>query len=104
MLLICDEAYLMIDQKVPQSLVYLRNVMKRARKYEGALAIISHSIVDFPFIVHLLSSPISMFVGGCWETVRLKPLSLSSRNTVITRRLAFMTQIISMEAVSPMRV
>lgn len=46
-LLICDEAYLMIDQKVPQSLVYLRNVMKRARKYEGALAIISHSIEDF---------------------------------------------------------
>ena len=46
-LLICDEAYLMIDQKVPQSLVYLRNVMKRARKYEGALAIISHSTVDF---------------------------------------------------------
>ena len=46
-LLICDESYLMIDQKVPQSLVYLRNVMKRARKYEAALAIISHSIVDF---------------------------------------------------------
>ena len=46
-LLICDECYLMIDQKVPQSLVYLRNVMKRARKYEGALAIISHSVIDF---------------------------------------------------------
>lgn len=46
-LLICDEAYLMIDQKVPQSLVYLRNVMKRARKYEGALGIISHSVIDF---------------------------------------------------------
>lgn len=46
-MLICDEAYLMIDQKVPQSLVYLRNMMKRARKYEAALAIISHSIVDF---------------------------------------------------------
>lgn len=46
-LLICDEAYLMIDQRVPQSLVYLRNVMKRARKYESALAIISHSIIDF---------------------------------------------------------
>lgn len=46
-LLICDEAYLMIDQKVPQSLVYLRNVMKRARKYEAALGIISHSLVDF---------------------------------------------------------
>lgn len=46
-LLVCDEAYLMIDQRVPQSLVYLRNVMKRARKYEGGLAIISHSVVDF---------------------------------------------------------
>lgn len=46
-LLICDECYLMIDQKVPQSLVYLRNVMKRARKYEGALSIISHSVIDF---------------------------------------------------------
>ena len=46
-MLICDEAYLMIDQKVPQSLVYLRNVMKRARKYEGALGIISHSVIDF---------------------------------------------------------
>ena len=46
-LLICDEAYLMIDQKVPQSLVYLRIVMKRARKYEAALGIISHSLVDF---------------------------------------------------------
>lgn len=46
-LLICDEAYLMIDPRVPQSLVFLRNVEKRARKYESALAIISHSIVDF---------------------------------------------------------
>ncbi len=46
-LLICDEAYLMIDPKVPQSLVFLRNVEKRARKYEAAVAIISHSVVDF---------------------------------------------------------
>ena len=46
-LLICDEAYLMIDPKVPQSLVFLRNVAKGVRKYEGGLAIISHSVVDF---------------------------------------------------------
>jgi hypothetical protein len=46
-LLICDEAYLMIDENVPQSLVFLRNVAKRARKYEAGLAIISHSVVDF---------------------------------------------------------
>ncbi len=46
-LLVCDEAYLMIDPNVPQSLVFLRNVEKRARKYEAGLIIISHSVVDF---------------------------------------------------------
>lgn len=46
-LLVCDEAYLMIDPKVPQSLVFLRNCAKRARKYEAGLMIISHSVVDF---------------------------------------------------------
>jgi len=46
-MLFCDEAYLLIDPHVPQSLVFLRNVSKRARKYETGLAIISHSIVDF---------------------------------------------------------
>ena len=33
MLLVCDEAYLMIDPQVPQSLAFLRNVEKRSRKY-----------------------------------------------------------------------
>lgn len=46
-LLVCDEAYLMIDTRVPQSLVFLRNCAKRARKYEAGLMIISHSVVDF---------------------------------------------------------
>ncbi|MGV8147312.1 MAG: VirB4 family type IV secretion system protein [Alkaliphilus sp.] len=46
-LLICDESYLMIDPNVPQSLVFLRNVEKRARKYEAGVVIISHSVVDF---------------------------------------------------------
>lgn len=46
-LLIADEAYLMIDPNVPQSLVFLRNVEKRSRKYEAGVAIISHSVVDF---------------------------------------------------------
>ena len=31
--LVCDEAYLMIDTGVPQSLVFLRNIAKRCRKY-----------------------------------------------------------------------
>lgn len=46
-ILVCDEAYLMIDPKVPESLGFLRNVAKRARKYEAALWVISHSVVDF---------------------------------------------------------
>lgn len=46
-LLIADEAYLLIDPNVPQSLVFLRNVEKRSRKYEAAVGIISHSVVDF---------------------------------------------------------
>lgn len=46
-MIVCDEAYLLIDTEVPQSLIFLRNVAKRCRKYEGSLVIISHSIVDF---------------------------------------------------------
>ncbi len=46
-LLIFDEAYLMIDHRVPQSLIFLRNCVKRDRKYEAAIAIASHSVVDF---------------------------------------------------------
>lgn len=46
-MLICDEAYLLIDPEIPQTLIGLRNIGKRCRKYEGALAVISQSIVDF---------------------------------------------------------
>ena len=46
-LLVCDEAYLMIDPNLPQSLMFLRNIVKRDRKYSGALAVVSHSVVDF---------------------------------------------------------
>lgn len=44
---VADEAYLMIDKKVPQSIAWLRNTSKRCRKYESALIIASHSAVDF---------------------------------------------------------
>ena len=46
-ILVSDEAYLLVDPNVPQSLIFLRNVAKRARKYEAGLIIISHSVVDF---------------------------------------------------------
>lgn len=46
-LFVADEAHLMIDPNVPQSLVFLQRVAKRARKYGSGIAIISHSVVDF---------------------------------------------------------
>lgn len=46
-MLVCDEAYLMIDKYVPQTLIFLRNASKRIRKYEGALVVITHDIIDF---------------------------------------------------------
>lgn len=46
-MLFADEAYLMIDPRVPQSLIFLRNLIKGARKYEGGGGIISHIVGDF---------------------------------------------------------
>lgn len=44
---IFDEAYLIIDKRVPQTLDFLRETSKRCRKYEGSIIIISHSVIDF---------------------------------------------------------
>lgn len=44
---ICDEAYLLIDKKVPQSIEFMRNFSKRARKYECGLITITQSLIDF---------------------------------------------------------
>lgn len=46
-MLICDEAYLLIDPDVPQTAAFLRNVEKRCRKFEASLVVISHSVIDF---------------------------------------------------------
>ena len=46
-MLVCDEAYLLLDPRVPETAIFLRNISKRCRKYEGSLVIISHSVVDF---------------------------------------------------------
>lgn len=45
-MLICDEAYLLVDPKLPQSLMYLRNIEKRCRKFSAALGIATHSVID----------------------------------------------------------
>ena len=96
-LLICDEAYLMIDQKVPQSLVYLRNVMKRARKYEAALGIISHSVIDFlsesikQYGQALLDIPCYKLLMGTdgpnlKETAKLYDLTEAEQELLLARR------------------
>ncbi len=46
-ILVCDEAYLLVDPELPQSLIFLRNAMKRGRKYEAAIWVITQNIVDF---------------------------------------------------------
>lgn len=45
-ILFVDEAYLIVDPDTPQALIFMRNVSKRIRKYEGALVVITHSVVD----------------------------------------------------------
>jgi hypothetical protein len=46
-LLVADEAHMLVDPNVPQSLIFMRNIAKRARKYEAGLIVISQSVVDF---------------------------------------------------------
>ena len=41
-----DEGYLFVDPENPDMMKFLRNISKRARKYEGGLMFISHSVVD----------------------------------------------------------
>lgn len=38
---------MLIDKKVPQSIEFMRNFCKRARKYESGLVTITQSLVDF---------------------------------------------------------
>ena len=45
--LLCDEAHILLDPAIPQTAMYLRNMAKRVRKYEGLLAVVTQSVVDF---------------------------------------------------------
>lgn len=54
-IIVADEAYMMIDQRVPTALIYMRNIAKRGRKYNVSIMTISHSVVDF------LADPIKQY-------------------------------------------
>lgn len=46
-MIIGDEIYLALDKDVPQTANSLRDMMKRMRKYEGSLVLISHLVSEF---------------------------------------------------------
>lgn len=46
-LLVVDEAWLLVDPQTPQALSFLRDTSKRIRKYMGGLVIISQNVIDF---------------------------------------------------------
>lgn len=96
-LLVCDEAYLMVDERTPQSLIYLRNFEKRSRKYEASIAIISHSVVDFlspevkKYGQALLDIPTYKFIFGTdgrnlAETTTLYKLTKAEEELLLSKK------------------
>lgn len=46
-ILIADECHMLINPNIPQTLEYLKNISKRARKYNSNIIVITQSIQDF---------------------------------------------------------
>lgn len=46
-ILIADECHMLIEPNIPQTLEYLKNISKRARKYNASIIVITQSIEDF---------------------------------------------------------
>lgn len=67
-LLICDEGYLLADKNVPLTLLFLRNIVKRNRKYEAGIIFATHSIVD------LLDPSIKMYGQSLLDAPSIKLL------------------------------
>jgi hypothetical protein len=86
-LLVCDESYLMIDERVPQSLIFLRNAMKRCRKYEAGIMIISHAVEDF------LNPSIKMYGQALLDQPCYKiMLGTTGQNLQDLKKLYFLTE------------
>lgn len=45
--IVCDEAHILCDEKNPEALDFLKNMSKRARKYESGIIVATQSIIDF---------------------------------------------------------
>jgi hypothetical protein len=46
-LLVVDEAWMLVDPKVPQALSFLKKMSKRIRKYNGSLNVVTQNPIDF---------------------------------------------------------
>ncbi|MGB9661782.1 MAG: VirB4 family type IV secretion system protein [Moorellaceae bacterium] len=46
-MLVVDEAWLLVDPQTPQALAFLRDTSKRIRKYMGSLVVITQNVIDF---------------------------------------------------------
>ena len=46
-MLIADECHVLVDHNIPQTLEYVRNISKRARKYNSSIVVITQSIQDY---------------------------------------------------------
>lgn len=46
-ILMVDEAWMLVDERTPQAIAFLRDTAKRIRKYEGCLIVASQNIIDF---------------------------------------------------------
>ena len=70
-MVVCDEAWLLINPDVPQSMSYLRDTVKRARKYTGSLVVSTQNVVDFldtkvkMYGQPVLDLPSTKFIFGC---------------------------------------
>lgn len=86
-MLFCDEAYILIDPQIPQSLIALRNIAKRCRKYEAAVVVISHSVVDF------LDPQIKLYGQALLDTACFKILmGTDGRNLMESKELFGLTE------------
>ncbi len=104
-MIVADEAYLLIDRRIPQALVFLRNSLKRARKYEIAFAIVSHSVVDFldeeikKYGEAILDSSSIKILMGCdgknlEDTVKLYNLTEAEEETIAMKQRGLAIMII----------
>lgn len=44
---ILEEAHILVDKNIPQTLIAIKNMAKRVRKYDGSLIVATQSVIDF---------------------------------------------------------